>query len=137
MNVREIDVKVPEGAPRLESHVGTVLRTGTLISVACLVAGTALSFFNHPDYFWSADALARLTAPENTPHRLSDVLTGIAGARGRAITMVGILLLIALPILRLAGAWAMFRKQGDRIFSQLCLFLLGLLMIAFLLGAEG
>jgi uncharacterized membrane protein len=94
-----------------------------------------LTFFHHPDYFWSTEALARITRP-SAPHRLVDVVAGLADARGRAVTMSGLLLLILLPVLRLAVAWAGFRAQGDRTFSRISLLVLVLVGVAFLLGGE-
>ena len=129
-------VELQAPPPRVELRISLLLRTGTLLSLALVIAGMVLTFFHHPDYFWSAEALERITRL-SAPHRLSDVVAGLADARGRAVTMTGLLLLILLPVLRLVVAWAGFRAEADRTFSRIALCVLVLVGIAFGLGGEG
>ena len=133
---RVVELKQPAAPSRVEVRISMLLRGGTLLSLALVVMGMALTFLHHPDYFWSAEALARVTHP-SAPHRLADVVVGLAETRGRAVTMTGLLLLILLPVLRLAIAWAGFRTEGDRTFTRLSLLVLALVGLAFALGAEG
>jgi uncharacterized membrane protein len=131
-----VELKLQEVPSRIELRMSVLLRAGTLLSLALVMGGMALTFINHPDYFWSVEALDRITRP-SAPHRLSDVVAGLAGARGRAVTMTGLLLLILLPVVRLAVAWAGFRAQADRTFSRISLVVLALVGMAFVLGGEG
>ena len=128
-------LEVPGSLSRVEMRISILLFSGTLLSIALVLIGMGLTFFHHPDYFWSAEALARITRP-SAPHRLVDVVAGLADARGRAVTMMGLLLLILLPPLRLVVAWAGFRAQDDRIFSRISLVVLALVALAFVLGGE-
>lgn len=128
-------VELQGSLSRVELRISLLLFSGTLLSIILVLTGMALTFFNHPDYFWSAEALGRITRP-SAPHRLMDVVGGLADARGRAVTMTGLLLLILLPVLRLVVAWAGFRAQGDRTFSRISLVVLALVALAFVLGGE-
>jgi uncharacterized membrane protein len=131
-----VELKLQGSPSRVELRISVLLRAGTIISLALVMTGMALTFIHHPDYFSSVEALDRITRP-SAPHQLSDVVAGLAGARGRAVTMTGLLLLILLPVVRLAVAWAGFRAQADRTFSRISLVVLSLVGVAFVLGGEG
>lgn len=138
MNRPALELRGKEGlaAGRVELWMSSLLRFGTIASLCFVAAGAGLTFFHHPDYLWSSEALARVTSPQSGPHDLSLVLWGLAEARGRAVTMVGILLLITLPVLRLVVAFFGFRAEGDRQYTQLTLLVLCLLVLSFTLGAS-
>lgn len=127
----EADVAGPE------LLISGLLRTGVLLSLAFVVSGMVLSFIHHPDYLSSAEALVRLTAPEHTARTLAEVIAGAAAVRGQAFVMVGLLLLIATPVLRVALSLVLFQRQGDRTFTRLTALVLGLLLLSFLLGRAG
>lgn len=127
----EADVAGPEFL------ISGLLRTGVLLSLAFVLSGMVLSFIHHPDYLSSADALARLTSPEHTVHTVSEVIAGAAAVRGQAFVMVGLLLLIATPLLRVALSLLLFHRQGDRAFTRITAVVLTLLLVSFLLGHAG
>ena len=135
MKASPIPLEAQLAPSRVELRMSALLRFGTLTSLVTIATGLVMTFVRHPDYFWSADALTRVTSPASSPHRLGEVMQGLAEASGRAVTMTGMLLLIALPVLRLAIAFAGFRAEKERAFMQLSLLVLGLLMVSFLLGA--
>lgn len=127
------DARVQEeaGPELLISHL---LRTGVVLSLTLVTFGMSLTFFHHPDYFSSAQALQRLTAPERGPHDLSDVLAGVRNVRGQAFVMVGLLVLMATPVLRVALSLLVFSRQRDRAFVAVTSGVLVLLLLSFLLG---
>ena len=127
--------RTPDG--RLESIIGTLLRAGVTVSVGLIAAGTVVSFAHHPDYATSAAALARLTQPGLAPRRIADVLTGLAAFRGQAVVMLGLLLLISTPILRVAVSWLAFLRERDRAFALLTSAVLLLLFLSVALGRAG
>jgi uncharacterized membrane protein len=150
--VSELEVRVEEGTLPPQGSVAVaheadvagpellisgLLRTGVLLSLAFVVSGMVLSFIHHPDYLSSAESLQRLTAPQHAPHTLSEVLAGAAAVRGQAFVMVGLLLLIATPVLRVGLSLVLFQRQGDRTFTRITGVVLTLLLIAFLLGRAG
>lgn len=118
----------------LELLISTLLRYGVLASIGLVGAGIVLSFVHHPDYLSSADALARLTRPSDTPHDLSEVLAGLAAARGQTLTMLGLLMLITLPVTRVGLSLIVFTAQKDRAFVLITGAVLALLLVSFLLG---
>lgn len=130
-----VPIAIAVERPRVELWMSQLLRLGTALSLALVTAGAVLTFTHHPSYFSSDEALERVLAENAAPHRLGDVVSGILEARGRAVTMLGLLLLILLPVLRLAVAHLAFRAQGDRTFARISLAVLVLLFASFFLGA--
>jgi uncharacterized membrane protein len=131
--------RAPSGQdnPRdMEILISTVLRTGVVLSLALVVLGTVLTFVHHPEYLGSAADLKRLTHPHDVSrHPLSDLLNGLHQLRGQAVVTLGLLLLIATPIVRVAISAFAFARQGDRVFTILTLAVLGILLLSLLLGA--
>jgi uncharacterized membrane protein len=121
----------------LELLISALLRAGIAISLTFIVAGTVVSFIHHPDYIRSAEALARLTRPGMAPHDLRDVAAGLAAIRGQALVMLGLLVLMATPVLRVAVSLVSFLRSRDRAFALLTSAVLLLLLLSLLLGKAG
>ena len=118
-----------------EVLISTILRTGVIVSLVLIVTGTVVSFVRHPAYIASAAPLKRLMALDGPrEHSLQDVLDGVQQARGQAIIMVGLLLLIATPTLRVAVSVLAFVYQKDRVFVVFTSIVLLLLLLSFFLG---
>jgi uncharacterized membrane protein len=121
----------------LESLISSLLRAGVAISLALTVTGTVVSFVHHPDYARSAEALARLTRPGMAPRDLREVAAGLAALRGQALVMLGLLVLMATPVFRVAVSLVSFLRSGDRAFALLTSAVLVLLLLSLALGRAG
>jgi uncharacterized membrane protein len=125
----------PAEAPvSIELLISQLLRYGVMISVGFVVVGTLISFLRHPDYVSSTESLERLTRPTDAPHGLSEVLAGVEAARGQALVMMGLLLLISIPVTRVGLSLLVFSYQRDRAFVTITGAVLTLLLLSFLLG---
>ncbi len=123
---------------RFELVISTLLRVGVATSLAVVVVGAVLSFVHHPEYVSSPSALAHLTAPGAAfPHTLRQVVTDLGQLRGQAVIAVGLLLLIATPVLRVAASIVGFLYQRDRTYVVLTSIVLALLLLSFWLGRAG
>lgn len=123
---------------RVELVISGLLRGGVLISLALVVAGTVVTFVHHPGYLSDKSALDGLTGPGAVfPHTLSAVAQGVARLEGPAIVVLGLLALIATPVLRVAVSIATFAYQRDRTFVAVTSVVLGLLLLSFALGRAG
>lgn len=135
----------PHGPPadarvrRVELLISTLLRVGVVASLAVVTFGTAVSFVHHPEYLRSPPALARLTRPGTAfPGTVSEVVAGVRQFRGQSIVVVGLILLIATPVVRVAVSVLAFVFQRDWAFVVITAVVLGLLLLSFVLGkAEG
>lgn len=120
---------------RMELLISRLLRGGVVASMATIVLGVAISFLHHPQYLTSAADLQRLTAPGAAfPHTLADVARGVLAGQGQAVVTLGLILLIATPILRVAVSLIAFALQRDHAYTLICAVVLAILVISFLLG---
>ena len=120
---------------RVELAISTLLRVGVIASLSIIVAGTILSFVHHPTYVSSSAELARLTKPGAAfPHTLEQMLAELREGRGRAVVVLGLLVLIATPVARVAVSILGFVYQRDRAFVVFTTIVLTLLLLSFWLG---
>lgn len=119
----------------IERLISIVLRTGVLLSMAVIVLGVVLTFAHHPDYFRSRPALGELTDASLTyPHTLSSVVAGARAGHGQAVAMLGILLLVLTPIVRVGMSVVLFLLQRDKLYAAITVTVLVLLIVSFLSG---
>lgn len=127
------------GDPRwVDQLISWVLRAGVTISLVVVIAGMVITFAHHPDYFRSRPALGALTDPGTSyPRSIAAVVEGVREGRGQAIVTLGLLLLIATPVARVAVSIAVFVIERDRLYVVITTVVLGLLLLSFILGANG
>ena len=120
---------------RAELLLSNVLRGGVLTSLGVILAGTLVSFFHHPEYVSSPQELARLTqAGAAFPHTVRDVVAGLAELRGQAIVALGLLILVATPVARVAVSILLFLEERDRTYAAITAIVFLLLILSFFLG---
>lgn len=120
--------------PSAELLISHLLRVGVASSLALVVLGMLLMFSRHPDWVSSQEELQKLTREPVTPHSLADVLTGLGEVRGRAVTMMGLLLLMVLPVARVGLSLVLFAQRRDRAYVAITAVVLALLLVSFALG---
>jgi uncharacterized membrane protein len=124
-----------ERVRRVELVISNLLRFGVVASLALILMGTVVSFVRHPAYVTSPSELRHLTRPGAAfPHTQHEIVTGVLSGSGQAIVTVGLLLLIATPVVRVAVSVMAFVYQRDRVFTLITLTVLGLLILSFVLG---
>ena len=124
---------------RLELLISNLLRLGVAISLTLVVFGMVVSFIHHPTFFYSPPDLDQLTTPHVIPfpHTLAGVLDGLCHFRGQSIILLGLCLLIATPVFRVAVSLVAFLIQRDRRFALITAGVLLLLLLSFLIGKAG
>jgi uncharacterized membrane protein len=130
---------IPEHEPEwVDTAISRLLRTGVVVSMAVVIIGLAFTFIHHPQYVRSTSALGRLTDPGAMyPHRLNEVAGQIRSGRGQAIVMLGLLMLIATPVTRVAFSIVAFALERDRLYVAITAAVLLLLVVSFAIGAAG
>lgn len=119
----------------VDTAISNLLRAGVVVSMSVVVIGLLFTFVHHPQYVRSKTALGGLTdARAVYPHRLRDVATQIRDGRGQAIVMLGLLLLIATPVARVALSIVAFALERDRLYVTITAAVLMLLIGSFLIG---
>jgi uncharacterized membrane protein len=122
---------------RVELVLSTILRTGVLVSFGLIVVGTILTFAHHPDYVSSMTALGDRARSAGPTTDLRAIARGLLALRGFAIVDLGLLSLIATPVLRVAVSIFIFGAQRDRRFMLITILVLALLLLSFALGRAG
>jgi len=128
-----VTADVRRGSPAV--LLSNVLRGGVLASLGVILAGTLITFIRHPEYVSSPQELGRLTQPGAAfPTTLRDVIAGLAELRGQAIVVLGLLILIATPVARVAVSILLFLEERDRTYAAITSIVLLLLILGFVVG---
>ena len=132
---RPADSETEERVRGVEILISGLLRAGVLMSLTMIIAGTVMTFVRHPEYLSSQTALQHLAQPGAAfPHTQRDVWFGVTALEGQAVVTLGLLLLIATPVLRVAISIFVFIYQRDWTYALITLAVLSLLLLSFGLG---
>ncbi len=127
---------ISEHVRRVELLISNLLRVGVGLSVLLIATGTVVSFARHPAFLRSSKELHQLVHPQAPfPHTLQGVATGLKRCDGQAIVALGLILLIATPVMRVLISVIAFLQEHDRLYTFITLTVFCLLMLSMLLGA--
>ncbi|HEU4764655.1 MAG TPA: DUF1634 domain-containing protein [Candidatus Eisenbacteria bacterium] len=115
----------------LQRWIGHILRGGVFTAAIVAVFGGLIYLRHH------GAALPEYAAFHGVPSGLDSVHGIIRGAlqgRGRWITQLALLLLIATPVARVALSAAAFARERDGTYAAISVFVLALLLYSFLGG---
>jgi uncharacterized membrane protein len=110
---------------RAEETIGNLLRIGVLSAAAVVLVGAGVYLVRHgteiPHY--------RVFRGEPSDLRsISGIVTDVAHGSGRGIIQLGLLLLIATPVMRVALSIVAFALERDRTYVAITLLVLSLLL---------
>lgn len=131
-------LRMEEKIRQTEVAISLVLRIGVTLSVIVLAIGLGVSFSHHPSYssFTGAYSYHALTSPHSVfPHSLGGLVKSLQAGQGRGIVVVGVIILILTPVLRVAVAVLSFMYEKDPPMTIVTLFVLFVLIGSFFLGA--
>jgi uncharacterized membrane protein len=118
----------------VEQMIGRLLQIGVFISAAIVAIGGAMFLVQHgrtPAGFHSFS-----TTP--TPlWSLGGIIHGALALDSAAIVQLGLVLLIATPVMRVALTLVAFAMQRDRLYVTLTALVLALLLYGLILGRAG
>ena len=114
---------------KMENIIGNLLRTGVVLSAAVVLIGGAIYLARHG----SEPAEYRTFHGEPADFRtVSGIFRQVFRWRGRGIIQLGLLLLIATPVARVAFSVWGFAKERDRMYVGFTLIVLGILLYSLL-----
>ena len=129
------ETTVEEKVRKVELLISNLLRFGVLASLVLIVGGTVLSLAHHSEYLTSGVSFQRFIEPTDAvPHSLAGLATGLKAFSGTAIAVLGILLLIATPVVRVGVSIFAFIYQRDRLYTLITATVFCLLLLSFALG---
>jgi uncharacterized membrane protein len=112
-------------AGRFESAIGMLLRVGVALAAAVVVVGGAIYLVKfggtHPDYRMFRGEPAEFV-------RVSLIVRNAVAVRGRGLIQLGLLLLIATPIARVAVSVLVFLAEKDWLYVSFTLTVLAVLI---------
>lgn len=115
-----------------EQLIGRLLQTGVILAAALvLIGGTKLEMERgsaRPNY-------AVFRGTEASLQSLTSIVRGASEGEARAIVQLGLIVLIATPIARVAFMLFVFALQRDRLYIALTAVVLLLLLYGFLGGS--
>jgi uncharacterized membrane protein len=126
-----------EKVRKVEVVISLVLRVGVTVSVLVIAAGLGLMFAHHGDYLpirghFSYRQLTSRSTP--FPHSFSALGRSIAKGQGRGIIVLGVLILILTPVLRVAVGVVSFVYEKDPPMTLVTLYVLAVLVGSFFLA---
>ena len=127
------------GAPPTfpERLISGTLRGGVMVSFGLIVLGWILSLVQEQGPQAQAELARLMVAGEALPQTLGAVVAGVRQGHGLSIVALGLLVLIATPVVRVAVSILVFMEQRDRLYTAITAGVLLLLLLSFLLGAPG
>ena len=111
---------------KIDNFVGNLLRAGVALSGAIVFAGGLVYLVRHGSETPAYHVFRGEPADLRT---LRGIIEDAFSLRGRGIIQLGLLLLIATPISRVAYLVYAFARQGDRLYSLIALTVLLLLFL--------
>jgi uncharacterized membrane protein len=114
---------------RFEQFIGNLLRIGVILATGLVLLGGILYLIRHgrevPNYQFFRGEPAEFRT-------LDGVKTSILSGRNQGIIQLGLLLLIATPVIRVAFSLLAFLRLGDFIYVIVTLIVLGGLAYSFI-----
>jgi len=116
---------------QVETIIGNLLRGGVILAAMVSMAGGILYLLRYagtyPDY--------RIFRGEPADLRtVRGILSDVVSLRSRGLIQLGVLLLIATPIARVAFSIVAFVRQGDRTYVVVTLLVMTILLYSFFGG---
>jgi len=112
---------------RVEVIIGNLLRAGVLLAAAVVLVGAAVYLVRHgsaaPHYAVFRGEPTDLRTP-------SGVIADAVALRGRGIIQLGLLLLLATPVARVAFSVFAFAMERDRLYVVVTLIVLAVLVFS-------
>jgi len=113
--------------PRIQAAVGNLLRAGVLLAVAVVLIGGVIYLLGHglavPDYHTFHGE------PRDLRH-LTSIIGDAFADRGRGVIQLGLILLVATPVARVAMTAVAFAIERDRTYVAVALVVLALLLFS-------
>jgi len=117
----------------LESSIAQMLRAGVLLAAAIVVAG-GLLYLRHPSR--TMPDYAHFHASPASLRTISGIVRGTLQLDAASIIQLGLLVLIATPVARVAMCIVGFARQRDKIYVGISIGVFAILMYSLIHGGR-
>lgn len=114
--------------------IGNVLRYGVILAMIVAFCGGLIYVYRHGH---ETASYHNFKGEPDFLKNIPGILNGILQLKGRAIIQLGILLLIATPIVRILLSIISFLREKDYLYVVITLIVLGIIMASMLSGIGG
>jgi uncharacterized membrane protein len=116
---------------RIEQIIGRLLQIGVLLAAVVVLVGGAMLL---AQYGGNAASFAKFRGEDPVLKSIGSILHGVATGNSRAIVQLGLVLLIATPVARVALTLGAFLLQRDRLYVVVTTIVLALLLYGLIWG---
>ncbi|MCL4313216.1 MAG: DUF1634 domain-containing protein [Actinobacteria bacterium] len=127
-----------EKVRKVEILISLVLRVGVVLSVLVITAGLVVTFIHHPAYAalsGHASYHSLTSMASKFPHTPGGLVKSLSAGQGQGIIVLGLVLLILTPVMRVAVSILTFVYQRDPLMTLVTCFVLSALIGSFFLGS--
>jgi uncharacterized membrane protein len=117
---------------KIERMVSRLLLTGVLLSGSVVLAGGIYFLVRHGS---EPANYHRFASQPSIDRMLGKIVKGAVDLRARSVIQLGILLLIATPIARVAFSLVAFLLERDRLYVAITALVLAILLVSLITGA--
>ncbi|HUK66957.1 MAG TPA: DUF1634 domain-containing protein [Anaeromyxobacteraceae bacterium] len=110
---------------RMERFIGGLLRAGVLVSVALVFLGALVSLLRHGG---ERQNFELFRGEPEALRGMAGIVTGAFALRGRSLIQLGLLVLVATPVARVAFSVLAFFLEDDKIYVVVTLVVLAILL---------
>jgi Predicted membrane protein len=115
----------------INDAISLALRVGVLLSAAIILIGVALVFVHQGSNGFSLSQIATPNSRVNSSiFQPSEVMEGLSKLNGLDYVYLGLMVLIATPIIRVVLGIAQFVKEGNKLYTIITVIVLFNLMLA-------
>lgn len=114
---------------RIEMAVGRLLQTGVMLAGTVVMIGAVIYLARHA---WQPVGYGVFHGEPAEYRTIPGILHGVATLRGRGFIQLGLLLLIATPVARVAFSVWGFAAEKDKMYVAVTLFVLAVLLYSLL-----
>jgi uncharacterized membrane protein len=111
----------------IEQAIGNLLRAGVLLAVAVVLVGECVLLVRHGA---ARTDLAVFRGEPANLRTLQGILAGVLSFQGGNIIQLGVIILIATPVARVAFSAAAFAVEHDRLYVVITLIVLAVLLFS-------
>ncbi len=128
---------------RMELLIAQLLRVGVILSFSILAIGlgavvvTGQTGYDQIRLDDLSSIVQYRTGHAPFPNTLGDIATGVLLFKPYAIIALGLLVLIAIPVFRVAVSVIAFVWERDRLYVFITAFVLAMLLLSFAIGEAG
>jgi uncharacterized membrane protein len=119
---------------RIDQIIGNLLRAGVLLSALVVLAGGIVYLVRHGSETEQVESYRHFQPEQTEYHAPAQVIRGASTLRGRALIALGLLLLIATPVCRVAFSVFAFLRQRDTLYVFVTLIVLAVLLYSLFYG---